>query len=108
MALKEMWKKYLELENEGIKLYDESDKLWSKGNKSKSWKLSDEANELWNKADKLIDDFIKENYGEGAVTINDDKITLFSGIILYYDGRVYEPLEIVMKKIIKEHEESKK
>jgi hypothetical protein len=105
MTLREMWKKYLELENEGSRLHDEACKLRGKGIRKvhiESWKL-------WREAGKILRNFIYENYGE-EVTTNEEaeRVVLSNGVILYDDGRVYEPLELVMKEIIKKYEESEK
>ena len=114
MNLKEMWKKYLELRNEADKLWNETYKLYEEGarlsvldEKSHTYmELSIKANRLWNKARKLYYGFINENYGKGIKTKYwHGRRILSNGVILYSDGNVYEPLEVVMKKIIKDHEE---
>jgi hypothetical protein len=130
MNLKEMWKEYLEIWNEGRKLWFEYDKLFREANKLwskrcfspenyelyneytklsvESNKIQNEADKFFNEANKIFWDFVYENYGkEVYCTSKYGDIVLTNGVILYYDGRVYEPLEVVMKKIIKEHEENK-
>jgi len=111
MTLKEMWEKYLELWDEGDKLYDEGNKLWGEKD-DRLWgryiKLWEAGEDLWDKAEKLLCDFSHENYGiEIWIRHEDDRIIFSNGVILYYDGRIHEPLEIVMKKIIKEYEEGR-
>jgi len=99
MNLKEMWKEYMKIYNKGVK-------LWDKGFKYNSMCEWDEANRVWKERDRIFFDFIDENYGKKTDwQVKDDKITLTNGVILYLDGRVYEPLEVVMRRIIKEHEE---
>ena len=108
MTLKEMWKEYLKLEKKGSELWDEGDKLYDKGEKAECWRYEHVAYELWDEASDILKDFIEENYGKGIDYEEEkDGIALSNGIILYNDGRVYEPLEVVMKRIIKEHEEKK-
>jgi len=109
MTLKEMWKKYLELDKKGNELYDKGEKLYDKGEKAESWKVEDEAYKLWDEAAGILNGFVDKNYGIGIDYGDEEsRITLSNGIILYYDGRVYEPLDVVMRKIIKKHEEKKK
>ena len=108
MALKEMWKEYLKLREEGGKLYEEGDKLYEEGRKlyEEGGKLCDEGRKLCEEGGKLFLGFIEKNYGkEIKIEYYTDKVTLSNGIILYRDGRVYEPFEMVMKEVIKEHEE---
>jgi len=106
--LKEMWKMYLELENEGMRLQRESGKVWESNNPWKCMRLRMKIKKLWNKADIILENFIEKNY-EKEIEINYeyDRIILSNGIILSNDGRVYEPLDVIMRKIIKEHEENK-
>jgi hypothetical protein len=122
MTLKEMWKEYLKLREEGGKLYEEGDKLYEEGRKlyeeggklcDEGRKLCEEGGKLWDEGRKLYEEgwklflgFIEKNYGkEIKIEYYTDKVTLSNGIILYRDGRVYEPFEMVMKEVIKEHEE---
>ena len=129
MNLKEMWEKYLEMDKEGNRLDKESDRLWDEGgmlldesalhgdeelhNKGKKlWddaeELFKEAYKLWDEASEIFWNFIKENYGNKIdYKDEDDRYILSNGIILYYDGRVHEPLEVVMRRIIKDHEEGR-
>jgi len=105
MNLKEMWKRYLELENEGNKLYNEGYGYKSKRAKKAKYEVM----RLWKEADKILNDFIRKNYGKGIFKEDEDdeRIVLSNDVILYFDGNVYEPLEVVMKRIIKDHEEKK-
>jgi hypothetical protein len=94
MTLKEMWKEYLELYEEYLESYEEGGKLREEGDK------------LWDKSKKLLNDFVKKNYGkETEIKYYINEVTLSNGIILYHDGRVYEPLEVVMREIIRKNEE---
>jgi len=105
MNLKEMWKEYMKIYNKGGKLWDKGDKLWGFDEANKLW---DKAREVWLKADAILEDFVEENYEEEVTILYEDmdgRITLSNGVILYHDGRIYEPLEAVMRRIIKEHEE---
>ena len=106
MTLKEMWKKRMELWNEGEKLWDEGERLYSRGRKGTGCKLCDKGRKLWYDSNILFYDFIDKNYGVGIKEKNEnDRVILSNGIILYHDGRVYEPLEVIMREIIKKHEE---
>ena len=117
-----------DLEIEARKLDDNARKLWNEDNDKeggkKLWneagKLHDEAKKLEQKADilesmgveligkgnRILRDFIDKNYEKKVKIYHENgRIILSNGIILYNDGRVYEPLDVVMRKIIKEHEE---
>jgi len=119
MTLKEMWKGCLKLYNESNRLWNEGDKLYRKGLKlqvtslTEAKELYDEASKLWDegnssydKAHDILRDFINKNYEKKVKIYHENgRIILTNGVIFYYDGNIYEPLEIVMKRIIKEHEE---
>ena len=110
MNLKEMWKKYLELWNEGEKLWGEGEKLYDK-NVERG--ITPEVAKFYRKSDDtrdegytLLHEFLIKSYGkEIKLRYRYDRIILSNGVILYFNGDVYEPLEVVMKEIIKKHEE---
>ena len=106
-TIEEAWKKRLKLYAEGNRLYREGNKLWDESSKlhneheklkneaeellEKAYASYDAAKELLNEADRLINNFIHENYGEEVeIKYEHDKAILSNGIeiILYYDGRV--------------------
>ena len=103
MTLREMWKEYLELEHKCNELYYEG---YRSSNINQQYKLNNKVYNLSFKKHRILCSFVNKYYEE-VVTIKygKDKIILTNGVILYYDGRVYEPLEVVMRKIIKKHEE---
>ncbi len=110
MNLKEMWKKRVKLESESIRLWTEGRKLYDK-NVERG--ITPEVAIFYRKSDDtrdegytLLHEFLIKSYGkELELRYRYDRIILSNGVILYFNGDVYEPLEVVMKEIIKKHEE---
>jgi len=123
MTFKEVWKKHLESCFKNRKLWDEGWKLCLDAEKlrdenytldAEGKRLLDEGIKLQNKSYKLHDEnaeifynSLQENYGKKIRTVlyEHERRVLSNGVILYYNGNIYEPLEVVMKRIIKKHEE---